>query len=35
MQDNGRNHLYHVGVTISGAIDQRNYKLANLLTKND
>ena len=34
MQDTGRNHLYHIGVTISGAIDQRNYKLANLLTDN-
>ena len=34
MQDTGRNHLYHIGVTISGAIDQRNYKLANFLTNN-
>ena len=34
MQDAGRNHLYHIGVTISGAIDQRNYKLANSLTDN-
>ena len=34
IQDCGRNHLYHIGVTISGAIDQRNYKLANYLTNN-
>jgi len=34
MQDAGRNHLYHIGVTISGAMDQRNFKLANLLTNN-
>ena len=34
MQDTGRNHLYHIGITVSGAIDQRNYKLANLLTDN-
>ena len=34
MQDAGRNHLYHIGVTISGAMDQRNFKLANLLINN-
>ena len=34
VQDTGRNHLYHIGITISGAIDQRNYKLSNLLTNN-
>jgi len=34
IQDTGRNHLYHIGITISGAIDQRNYKLSNLLTDN-
>jgi len=33
-QDSGRNHLYHIGITISGAIDQRNYKLANALVNN-
>ena len=27
-------HLYHIGITVSGAIDQRNYKLANYLTNN-
>tara|TARA_B110000881_G_scaffold191572_1_gene183636 strand:+ start:296 stop:1249 length:954 start_codon:yes stop_codon:yes gene_type:complete len=35
IQDCGRNHLYHIGVTISGAIDQRNYKLANYLVNNE
>jgi|TARA_B100000767_G_scaffold594_1_gene591 biotin-dependent carboxylase-like uncharacterized protein len=34
MQDIGRNHLYHMGITVSGAIDQRNYKLANGLVNN-
>jgi biotin-dependent carboxylase-like uncharacterized protein len=34
IQDNGRNHFYHVGITISGAIDNRNYKLANSLVEN-
>ena len=35
IQDNGRNHLYHFGITVSGAIDQRNYKLANQIVKNN
>ena len=35
VQDGGRNHLYHIGVTISGAIDQRNYKFANYLVNNE
>ena len=34
IQDKGRNHLYHIGITVSGAIDQRNYKLANHLVGN-
>ena len=34
IQDKGRNHLYHLGITVSGAIDQRNYKLANRLVGN-
>jgi biotin-dependent carboxylase-like uncharacterized protein len=34
IQDKGRNHLYHIGIAISGAIDQRNYKLANSLVGN-
>ena len=35
IQDKGRNHLYHVGIAVSGAIDQRNYKLVNSIVKND
>jgi biotin-dependent carboxylase-like uncharacterized protein len=34
IQDIGRDQLYHIGITVSGAIDQRNYKLANFLTNN-
>ena len=34
-QDTGRNHMYHVGIAVSGAIDQRNYKLSNKLVNND
>ena len=34
IQDKGRNHLYHVGITVSGAIDQRNYTLSNKLVEN-
>jgi biotin-dependent carboxylase-like uncharacterized protein len=34
IQDKGRNHLYHIGIAVSGAIDQRNYKLANTLVGN-
>ncbi|MDA7572997.1 biotin-dependent carboxyltransferase family protein [Candidatus Pelagibacter sp.] len=35
IQDTGRNHLYHIGITVSGAIDQRNYKLSNSLVGNN
>ena len=35
VQDKGRNHMYHVGIAVSGAIDQRNYKLSNKLVNND
>jgi UPF0271 protein len=35
VQDKGRNHMYHIGITVSGAIDQRNYKLSNKLVNND
>ena len=35
IQDNGRNHMYHLGITVSGAIDQRNYRLSNKLVNND
>ena len=34
IQDSGRNNLYHIGVTISGAMDQWNYKIANALVGN-
>ena len=34
IQDDGRNYLYHIGITVSGAIDQRNYKLANKIANN-
>ena len=34
-QDLGRNHLYHIGVPFSGAMDNRNYLLANKLTDNN
>ena len=31
-QDLGRNNLYHIGIPFSGAMDNRNYLLANKLT---
>ena len=34
IQDSGRNHMYHEGIAVSGAIDQRNYKLSNKLVNN-
>ena len=34
IQYTGRNHLYHVGITVSGAIDLRNYTLSNKLVEN-
>ena len=34
VQDIGRNYLYHIGITVSGAIDQRSYKLSNSLVNN-
>ena len=33
-QDKGRNNLYHIGVPFSGAMDNRNYLLANKLVGN-
>jgi biotin-dependent carboxylase-like uncharacterized protein len=33
-QDNGRNNLYHIGIPFSGAMDIRNYKLANSMVGN-
>ena len=35
IQDKGRNHLYHIGITISGAMDQRIFILSNALVNND
>ena len=35
IQDEGRNHLYHIGITISGAMDQRIYKISNAIVNND
>ena len=35
IQDRGRNHLYHMGITISGAMDQKIFKLSNALVNND
>jgi biotin-dependent carboxylase-like uncharacterized protein len=34
IQDSGRNYLYHIGITVSGAIDKRSYKFANAITNN-
>tara|TARA_Y100000741_G_scaffold300005_1_gene241273 strand:- start:45 stop:989 length:945 start_codon:yes stop_codon:yes gene_type:complete len=34
-QDLGRKNLYHIGIPFSGAMDNRNYLLANKLTGND
>ena len=34
-QDKGRNHLYHIGIPFSGAMDNRNYLLANKLVSNE
>ena len=33
-QDHGRKDLYHIGIPFSGAMDNRNYSLANKLTGN-
>tara|TARA_B110001452_G_C15153423_1_gene401409 strand:- start:9 stop:962 length:954 start_codon:yes stop_codon:yes gene_type:complete len=35
IQDSGRKHLYDIGITISGAMDQRNFMLANRIVNND
>jgi biotin-dependent carboxylase-like uncharacterized protein len=34
-QDKGRDHLYHIGIPFSGAMDNRNYLLANKLVHNN
>ena len=33
-QDQGRDNLYHIGIPFSGAMDNRNYLLANKLVGN-
>ena len=33
-QDKGRKNLYHIGIPFSGAMDNRNYLLANKLVGN-
>ena len=35
IQDSGRKHLYDIGITVSGAMDQRNFILANRIVNND
>ncbi len=34
-QDKGRDHLYHIGIPFSGAMDNRNYLIANKLVDNN
>jgi biotin-dependent carboxylase-like uncharacterized protein len=34
-QDKGRNHLFHIGIPFSGAMDNRNFLLANKLVSNE
>ena len=34
IQDTGRKNLHHIGITVSGAVDQRNFKFANFITDN-
>ena len=34
-QDDGRSNLYHIGIPFSGAMDKRNYVLANSLLGNE
>ena len=35
IQDKGRAHLYHIGITISGAMDQRIFSISNALVNNN
>ena len=35
IQDKGRNHLYHIGITVSGAMDQRIFSLSNAIVNNN
>ena len=34
-QDKGRGHLYHIGIPFSGAMDNRNFLIANKLVNNN
>ena len=34
-QDNGRENLYHIGLPFSGAMDKRNFLIANKLINNN
>ncbi len=34
-QDKGRNHLYHIGIALSGAMDQRIFSISNAIVNND
>ena len=34
-QDNGRNNFYHIGIPFSGAMDNRNFLLANTISNNE
>ena len=34
-QDKGRDHLYHIGIPFSGAMDNRNFLIANKLVSNN
>ena len=34
-QDEGREGLYHIGIPFSGAMDKRNYLIANKLSNNN
>ena len=34
IQDKGRNNYFHLGITVSGAVDQRNFQLSNLILNN-
>lgn len=35
IQDKGRFHLYHIGITVSGAMDQSKFQISNALVNND
>ena len=35
IQDKGRNHFYHIGITLSGAMDQRIFSISNALVNNN